>query len=146
MKMKITTLILSGLFICAMGVMAEPLVSFQDEKTEQKETLSTDEKGKITVDKKEYDFGTISEDGGLVTTVFTITNNTEEPILITRVRASCGCTTPEWTKEPIEPGKTGEVKVSYNPKGRVAPFNKSVTISTNGEPQQIVVRIKGVVE
>ncbi|GHT75493.1 hypothetical protein AGMMS50262_10950 [Bacteroidia bacterium] len=100
----------------------------------------------VTVDKTVHDFGTVSEDGGNISTVFIVTNNTNAPIVITGVRASCGCTTPEWTKEPIAPGKTGEVKATYSPKGRPGPFEKTVTITTDGDPDRIVVKIKGVVE
>ena len=100
----------------------------------------------ITVNESVHDFGMISEDGGSVSAVFIITNNTDAPIIITGVRASCGCTTPEWTKEPIAPGKTGEVTATYHPKGRPGPFDKTVTISTDGEPSRITVRIKGTVE
>ena len=100
----------------------------------------------ITVNESIHDFGTISEDGGNVSAVFIVTNNTDAPIVITGVRASCGCTTPEWTKEPIAPGKTGKVTATYSPKGRPGPFDKTVTITTDGEPNRIVVRIKGTVE
>jgi len=100
----------------------------------------------ITVDKLVYDFGTIPQDGGNVSTVFTVTNNTASAILLTNVSTSCGCTSPKWTKEPIEPGKTGEVTVTYSPKGRPGPFEKVITISTSGEPERLIVRIKGVVE
>ena len=100
----------------------------------------------ITVDKLVYDFGTIKQDDGNVSTVFTVINNTNVPILLTNVTTSCGCTSPKWTKEPIESGKTGEVTITYSPKGRPGPFEKVITISTSGDPERLVVRIKGVVE
>ena len=100
----------------------------------------------ITVDKAVHDFGTIKEDGGRVSTVFTLTNNSKNAVLITYVGTSCGCTAPEWTKDPIEPGKTGEVTITYNPKGRVGAFDKTITITTNGTPDRIIVKIKGTVE
>jgi len=100
----------------------------------------------ITVDKTVHDFGTIKEDDGNVSATFIITNNTKEAVVITNVVRSCGCTAPEWTKEPIEPGKTGEVKATYDPRGRIGPFDKTITIITTGNPERIVVRIKGTVE
>ena len=100
----------------------------------------------ITVDRPVHDFGKFGENDGSVTAVFVITNNTDAPIVLTNVRASCGCTTPTWTQEPIEPGKTGEISVSYNPKGRPGPFEKVVTVTTNGNPQRLTMRIKGIVE
>ena len=60
-----------------------------------------------------------------------------------RVTASCGCTRPEWTKSPIAPGKTGEVKITYNPKGRPGPFYKTVSIFSNGKKGSYSLAIKG---
>jgi hypothetical protein len=100
----------------------------------------------ITIDKTLHDFGTIKENGGNVSAAFTITNNTKAPIILTYVSASCGCTVPTWTKEPIEPGNTGAVTATYNPLGRPGPFDKTITILTNGNPERIIVRIKGTVE
>ena len=65
------------------------------------------------------------------------------PFVITRVTASCGCTRPEWTKSPIAPGKTGEVKITYNPKGRPGPFYKTVSIFSNGKKGSYSLAIKG---
>ena len=109
--------------------------------------LSEAEEGKITVDKTVHDFGTVKEDNGKVNAVFTIKNTTKSPIVLSEVRASCGCTTPDWTKEPIAPGKTGKITATYNPKGNVGPFEKSVTInvSVGDTIQTIVVKIKGTV-
>ena len=100
----------------------------------------------IVVDREVHDFGTIGEDAGNVSATFVVTNNTNAPIVLTNVRASCGCTTPSWTKEPIEPGKTGTVTATYSPKGRPGPFEKTVTITTTGDPERLVVRIKGTVQ
>jgi len=105
-----------------------------------------DMEDEIIVDKTVHDFGSITEDGGTVSATFTLTNNTKAPILITNVSASCGCTVPAWTKEPIAPGKTGDVTATYNPKNRPGGFDKSVNIMTNGNPDRISVRIKGTVE
>ena len=102
---------------------------------------------KVVVDKTEYNFGTVKKDGGNVSAVFTITNGTKIPVLLSEVRASCGCTTPDWTKGPIEPGKTGTVTATYNPTG-LGPFEKSVTInvSEGDKTETFIVKIKGTVE
>ncbi|MCL1933628.1 MAG: DUF1573 domain-containing protein [Candidatus Azobacteroides sp.] len=100
----------------------------------------------ITIDRPVHDFGTIKEDGGSVSATFIITNNTKASILITNVVRSCGCTAPAWTKEPIEPGQTGEVTATFDPRGRRGPFDKTITIITSGDPSRITARIKGVVE
>ena len=108
-------------------------------------TIQDDNKA-ITVDKVLHDFGTISGAGGPQSATFVITNNTDVPVLITNARASCGCTAPDWTKTPIEPGKTGTVTAKYDPKNQSGPFEKTITISTNSIPDRITVRIKGIVE
>jgi len=100
----------------------------------------------ITVDKTLHDFGTVKEMGGSVSATFIVTNNTKSPIIITYASASCGCTVPTWTKDPIEPGNTGAVTATFNPLGRPGPFDKTITILTSGNPERIIVRIKGTVE
>jgi hypothetical protein len=123
------------------------LMAYTPNVSESQELKKELQSGKvITVDRLVHDFGTIGEDAGNVSAVFVITNNTDVPIVLTNVRASCGCTTPNWTKEPIEPGKTGEVTATYSPKGRPGPFDKTITITTNGDPERLVVHIKGIVE
>lgn len=97
----------------------------------------------ITFDKTEHDFGKIAEDGGRVSTVFTFKNEGMAPLVLSNVRASCGCTTPTWTKEPIEPGQTGSITVTYNPNGRPGRFQKTVTITSNASEATKKVYIKG---
>ncbi|MDR1937967.1 MAG: DUF1573 domain-containing protein, partial [Tannerellaceae bacterium] len=82
----------------------------------------------ISSDIQTYDFGSIAEADGLATHNFTIKHTGTTPLVINRITASCGCTQPEWSKAPITPGATGEVKISYNPKGRPGPFHKSIAI------------------
>ena len=142
--MKTLIIVLSTFLLSNIIMGSNPIIVTQEEKKEKTEIVL--EEGKVNVDKTEHDFGTIAEDGGKVSTIFTVHNLTEKPILINNVRVSCGCTGPSWSKEPIKPGKTGEVKITYDPKNRRAPFNKSVIIITDGDPERITVRIKGVVE
>ncbi len=68
---------------------------------------------KITFDKTEHDFGTINE-GDIVETVFSFTNNGKSELIILSAKGSCGCTVPEWPKKPILPGEKGEIKVKFN--------------------------------
>lgn len=96
------------------------------------------------IDTESYDFGEMVE-GDAASHEFLITNTGKEPLIISTVRPSCGCTTPDWTKEPIMPGKTGVIKASYGTQGRVGSFNKSVTVSTNGEPSNYTLYIRGLV-
>ena len=97
----------------------------------------------ITFEKTEHDFGKINEADGRVTTVFEFKNEGMEPLILSNVRASCGCTTPKWTREPIEPGQTGQITVTYNPNGRPGRFQKTITITSNATEATTKVFIKG---
>lgn len=99
----------------------------------------------IQSDELTYNFGTITEEAGLASHVFVIKNTGGAPLVINRVTASCGCTRPEWSKEPVGPGKSTELKVSYDPTGRPGPFTKIVSIYSNGKKGSYNVAIKGTV-
>jgi hypothetical protein len=92
-----------------------------------------------------HDFGTIREDAGNADFEFTFTNNSGLTVILSGVKASCGCTTPGWTREPIPPGKNGFVKASFNPKGRPGYFNKTLTLKTNLDATPVILQIKGTV-
>ena len=77
-------------------------------------TVSAQEKQIIEIAEKTYDFGVIKEEDGRVTHVFTFKNVTEGPLTIKNVRASCGCTTPAWSREPIAPNTEAQITVTYN--------------------------------
>jgi archaellum component FlaG (FlaF/FlaG flagellin family) len=89
-----------------------------------------------------HDFGDIVQNSGPQTHAFEFINTGTEPVTIQNVSASCGCTTPGWTREPVAPGQRGEVKATYNPSA-VQPFDKTLTVHTSGVPSQIVLHIKG---
>ena len=90
-----------------------------------------------------YDFGSIREQAGPVTHEFSFINNGSRPIKIMGVQASCGCTTPDWSKEPVAPGKTGFIQASYNPIGRPGYFNKTLTVTTDFDSNPVILQIKG---
>ena len=92
-------------------------------------------------EKTVHDFGDIAQ-GVPQTYTFIIENTGTEPLIIQNVRASCGCTAPGWTKEPIAPGAKGEVKATYN-SAAVGSFNKSLTVTTTGSPATIQLIIRG---
>ncbi|GHU88786.1 hypothetical protein FACS1894155_04360 [Bacteroidia bacterium] len=94
-------------------------------------------------DKTTHDFGQVSENDGDVSCKFFLTNDGDAPLVITNVTASCGCTTPEWTKEPIAPKAKGSVTVTYGAKGRPGPISKTVSVYTNQGDAPIVLSIKG---
>ena len=74
----------------------------------EKVTLSSEAQAKISLEKKSHDFGSI-EEGVQATVTFTFKNTGNAPLILNSVKASCGCTTPKWTKEPIAPGSEGQV-------------------------------------
>jgi hypothetical protein len=88
-----------------------------------------------------HDYGTIVQgsDGGCE---FNFTNKGKAPIVLNEVKASCGCTTPEWTRTPVAPGEKGIIKVTYNT-NNVGAFSKSITVSSNAVNTPVVLTIKG---
>lgn len=104
---------------------------------------SAQQKSKIVFENLEHDFGSFKEAEGVQTTTFKFTNKGAVPLILTNVRASCGCTTPKWTREPVAPNASGEIQVSYDPKNRPGTFNKTVTVSSNAENSTVILRIKG---
>lgn len=101
--------------------------------------------GKATFVTESHDFGAIKEADGLATFVFEFTNTGTDPLILKNVQASCGCTTPDWPKEPILPGKKGSIKVSFNPSNRPGSFEKSITVTSDGNPGSQVLKINGTV-
>lgn len=101
--------------------------------------------GVFEFEKESKDFGVVIE-GEQPTHEFTFKNTGDQPIIMSNVKASCGCTTPLWTKTPVMPGESGVIKVVYNSKGRIGAFNKSITITSNASVPTKVLKIKGVVE
>lgn len=100
--------------------------------------------GKFKFPEIEYDFGTISQ-GKVVEHVFKFTNDGEAPLVISNIQASCGCTTPDWSKQPIKPGEEGYVKVSFNSAGKSGAQSPTVTITANTSPSLTRLKLKGTV-
>ncbi|NQD70580.1 DUF1573 domain-containing protein [Sphingobacterium shayense] len=98
--------------------------------------------GKIEFVESEFDFGVVKE-GEVVEHVYEFTNTGTTPIILGRVSASCGCTTPSYTQTPILPGKQGEVKVSFNSDGQVGKQQKIVTVVSNAENNITTIQLKG---
>ncbi len=108
--------------------------------------LSSEAQYSITAMKlsdSQHDFGVFREEDGKQTYDFIITNTGNQPLVIQNVVASCGCTTPEWTKMPVAPGAKGKVTAIYDPKDRPGAFNKTLTVYTNTKPATTVLTIKG---
>jgi hypothetical protein len=92
----------------------------------------------------EHDFGKIDQNGNGVFS-FDFTNNGTEPLILSNVRSSCGCTVPEWPREPINAGATATILVKYDTR-RIGAFSKSITVYSNATETPIILRIKGTVE
>ncbi len=125
MKIKIIILVWLLAYVCGLRCYAAetPIVSF---------------------DKTTVDFGEFSETNARQRAVFSIHNTGNAPLIIISVRATCGCTTPTYTKTPIMPGKTGTIIVDYNGRNRAkGPFSKSIYVRTNASRDQIRLQIKG---
>ena len=95
----------------------------------------------IVFDKMVHNYGTI-EQGSDGTCEFTFTNTGKEPLVLSGVRAGCGCTLPEWSKDPILPGESGVIKVKYDTR-RVGPIAKAVVVTSNAINSRVVLRITG---
>ncbi len=97
----------------------------------------------MSFEKQNYDFGTIKEEGGTVSYKFKFVNTGGTPLIIQNVRTSCGCTSPNWTREPVPPGGNGFVDVTYNPAGRPGAFSKYLFVDSNSDQGAVRLTIKG---
>ena len=106
--------------------------------------LSANAQAEIKFDKLTYDFGTFSEKEPVQKTTFTFTNIGDKPLIINQAIASCGCTIPSYTQQPIMPGKKGTISITYNGKGKFpGHFKKTITIRTNGKVEMTRLYIEG---
>lgn len=99
---------------------------------------------KITFDETEYDFGTVVT-GEQVSQIYTFKNTGDEPLILTNAKGSCGCTVPRWPREPIAPGETASIEVSFNSENKRGKRNQKVTITSNTNPAQTFLYLKGTV-
>jgi hypothetical protein len=113
---------------------------------QQATTVVTDStaKAKIVFESLTHDFSTITQ-GGDGNCVFKFVNEGVAPLILSNVQASCGCTTPSWTKDPVMPGVAGEIKVHYDT-NRLGTFSKSITVTSNAVNSPVVLRISGEVK
>ena len=97
----------------------------------------------IRFNNTKHDFGRFREEAGPQTYKFEFENTGSSDLLISRVTASCGCTSPEWTKHPVKPGDKGFVGVTFNPRNQPNKFRKTITVHTNARPAVNVLIIEG---
>lgn len=122
MRRLLVSLTLITVFITLNAQSAQPSISFKE---------------------SEHVFGKINEQNGKVTYNFAFVNTGGSPLLIQNVSSSCGCTTPDWTKQPVPPGGSGFVSATYDPAGRPGAFHKYITVISNGEPASSRLVISG---
>lgn len=100
---------------------------------------------KMTFEEITFDFGEAKQ-GDIVTHVYKFKNTGKVPLLISDARSTCGCTIPEWSKEPIEPGQSSEINVKFNTAGKSEKQEKPITITANTYPSETKVYLKGFVK
>ncbi len=98
----------------------------------------------IAFEKDTHDFGEIIQ-GEMVSTDFKFTNTGTSDLIISNARGSCGCTVPDWPKEPVAPGESSNIKVQFDSKNRSGAFNKTVTVTANSTPGDSKLYIKGTI-
>jgi len=96
------------------------------------------------IDSASYDFGTIKE-GEVIEHAFRFRNDGEYPLILNNITSSCGCTTPEWPKEPISPKATASIRVRFDSKNKSGPQVKTITVYANTEPEYSELRLRGIV-
>jgi hypothetical protein len=96
----------------------------------------------IQFEEMKYDFGSIKQ-GDIVDHTFKFKNVGTQPLVISNIGVSCGCTTPDWTKEPVMPGKTGTISAKFNSAGKMGMQNKVLTIESNSAGGNAMVSLVG---
>ena len=97
---------------------------------------------KMKFEKETHDFGKIKA-GDVVNYAFKFTNAGKSPLIITNATASCGCTTPVWPKEPVKPGESASIQVTFNSKGKMGLQDKQILVTANTNPAQNIVHLIG---
>lgn len=108
-------------------------------------TETSDKQAVIEFDKEEHDFGTLLQ-GEVVSYSFHFTNTGNVPLIISEVGSSCGCTVGDYPREPINPGKSGAIKVTYDSSGHHGFQSRVLTVMSNTQPAKTTLRIKGKVQ
>ena len=103
------------------------------------------DEGDAVFDKLVHDIGDVSMDDGPLTCTFTVTNNGTEPLVLFEVVSSCGCTDVTWTREPLQPGKSGTISATFKNEDGPFPFDKTLTVYISGQRKPVILRLRGTV-
>lgn len=135
---KFVYLSLSAMMVIALAAFQQPTPA-KKAVSKAPKVATSDKAYDIKFDKTFHDFGKATE-GEQVETTFILTNIGKEPIIISKHEVQCGCTTPTYSKEPIMPGKSANIKVGFNTHGKMGINDKTVTIHTNGGVHELKFR------
>ena len=134
-KLKVILMLLAGVALL-------PVTAQNNAKTKVNDAAmcqQDDKAAEIKFETTTYDFGKFSEKDPVVKCTFKFTNTGNAPLVIHQAIASCGCTVPSYTKDPIKPGQSGTIEVTYNGKGKYpGKFKKTITIRSNAKETGIV--------
>ncbi len=134
--------------MAAIAVASVGVTLAQDSKV-QATTKTADTKttsgAEMKFEKDEFNFGTIKQ-GDKVEYAFEFVNTGKDPLIITEAHGSCGCTVPEWPKEPLKKGEKGVIKITFNSAGKMGLQDKTVTITSNATDSPKILHVKGNIE
>ncbi len=134
MKLKVTFAALTAFFLTLAAV---PCAAQSGETRPEEEV--------VVFNEKVHDFGDLLVSDRSVSCKFTFTNISKKPVVVHNVVSSCGCTVPKWTKEPVMPGKTGVIDVTFKNDQGAYPFSKAITAYISGVNRPVILHIKGIV-
>lgn len=127
--------LLSAIFLFAL------MFGANAQQTKEQVPTNPESQAEITFEKLEHDYGEVKQNGNGVCE-FKYTNTGSVPLVLSKVRSSCGCTVPKWSKEPLMPGQSASITVKYNTSS-VGPINKSITVESNAKTSRVRLLIKG---
>ena len=140
-RIKIFLLFAVALMMASCGNNDKPKLSGDLVTNPKSAEKPSDVKPVIQFEKTEFDFGKILQ-GEVVSYTFHFTNAGNAPLIITSVEKSCGCTTGDFPRKPVEPGQGGDIKVTYDSKGHFGFQSKTVVVNANTVPSQTSLRVK----
>lgn len=133
--------------LCLAAMLMAPAAAGAQANGQAQQQAGTQKQAEIKFDNYLHDFGTFSEDQPKQTCEFHFKNVGDAPLVINQAIASCGCTVPAYTKQPIMPGQKGVIKVTYNGQGKFpGHFKKTITVRTNGKVEMTRLYIEGVMD
>ncbi len=159
MRFQLVVLITIGLFSCQSNAEMGKEKTVQEIKSEGRldnasiirnpvsanEPTDTVNVAKFQFDETIFDFGEV-EEGAVVTHTYSFTNVGKVPLVISNARSTCGCTVPDWSKKPVEPGEKGSIEVRFNTKGKKNNQRKPIYITANTYPSKNEIYLEGVVK